>query len=182
MRGGGAIVSLYFAVPFLTLIAVVEATVLPHLRVGNAQPDLTLLVVGAWSLRRGIEEGGIWAFVGGIALDLLSAGPFSAFMFALLAASLVLGVDPSTGMGRRQTRPFGGNPVALILVVVLATLTFHLVLLTMLQLARHPFDWVYAGTDVIVPRVLFNLVLMPFVYRSLGWLDRRTRSEELAMG
>lgn len=158
-----------------------EASVLPHVQVGGAQPDLTLLVVGAWSLLRGIDEGVIWAFIGGIALDLFSAGPFSTYILALMAASLILGVDPSTGLGRRQSRQPGDNPLALIAGVVLATLLFHLVLLAMLQLTGHPLDWLGAGTDVVAPRIVFNLVLIPLVYRLLAWLDRRTRREELVL-
>ena len=154
---------------------------LPHLRVGNAQPDLTLLVVGAWSLRRGVEEGAVWAVVGGIVLDLMSAGPFSALVFGLLAASLVLGVDPSTGMGRRQSRPSGGNPVALIGGVILATVVFHFVSLAALNLTGRSLDWVDGGVRVIAPRIIFNLILIPVIYRSLGWLDRRTRREELVL-
>jgi rod shape-determining protein MreD len=165
----------------LVLVALIEATVLPHLRVVNAQPDLALLVVGAWSLRRGVEEGAIWAFIGGLALDLLSAGPFASLIFALLAVSLVLGIDPATGTGRRQTRGFGDNPLALIVGVILATLAFHVVLLTILRLAGQAVDWSDAMTRIIGPRVLFNLILMPFVYRPLGWLDRRTRREEFAL-
>jgi rod shape-determining protein MreD len=158
-----------------------EATVLPHLRVGSAQPDLTLLVVGAWSLRRGAEEGAVWAFIGGIVLDLLSAGPAVGHIFALLGASLVLGVDPSTGLGRRQAQPFTGNPLALIFGVALATVLYHFVLLAMLQLWGNAVDWVYAVTRITVPHLIFNLILMPFVYRLLGWLDRRTRREEFVL-
>ena len=161
------------------MVALIEATVLPHLRVGNTQPDLALLVVGTWSLRRGVEEGAIWAFIAGIVMDLLSAGPATAFMFALLAASLLLGVDPSTGAGRRQAQGLSESPLALITGVILGTLAYHVVLLTALQLAGHPLDWLDAGTRVIAPRVLFNLVLLPFIYQLLGWLDRRTRREEV---
>jgi len=164
----------------LTLVALAETTVLPHVRVGSIQPDLTLLVVGAWSLRRGVEEGAMWAFIGGMVLDLLSAGPVTASMFALLVVSLVLGTDPSTGLGRRQARPFD-NPLALVASVTLATLAFHLVLLAFLRLAGYPLDWLDAGTRVIGPRIIFNLVLMPFMYRLLGWLDRRTRREEFVL-
>jgi hypothetical protein len=70
------------------------------------------------------------------------------------------------------------NPLVLILGVALATLAYHLVLLVILQLTGHTIDWLDAGTRVIAPRMLFNLVLMPLVYRLLGWLDRRTRREE----
>ncbi len=163
------------------LMALAEATVLPHWQVGGAQPDLTLLVVGAWSLRRGVEEGAIWAFFGGVGLDLLSGGPHAAAIFGLLAVSLILGIDPSTGIGRTQTRPFGGNPLALIASVGLSTLVFHLTLLAGLRLSARPVNWAAAGAGVIAPRVLFNLILIPFVYRALGWLDRRTRGEQYAL-
>ncbi len=175
------ITNLYLIVPLLTLVALAESAVLPHLQVGQTQPDLTLLVVGAWSLRRGVEEGALWAFGGGLLLDLLSAGPFPAATFGLLAVSLVLGGDPSTGLGRRQTRSSEMNPLAIILGVVLATLTFHLVLLTMLQLTERPLDWVYAATRVVMPRMAFNLALMPVVYGLLGRMDRRTRRDELVL-
>jgi rod shape-determining protein MreD len=169
-------------IPLLMLTALVEATVLPYLRVGGVQPDLMMLVVGAWSLRRGVEEGAVWAFVGGLALDLLSAGPFTAFMFALLAASLVWGIDPSTGMGRRQGQGFGDNPLTLIVSTVLATLVFHAALLAALQLSRRyggSVDWLDAGRRIIAPRIIFNLVLIPLVYQLLGRLDRRVSSREL---
>ena len=107
-KGSDDIVSLYFAIPALTLAALIEVTMLPHLQVGNTQPDLTMLLVGAWSMRRGVEEGAVWAFIGGAVLDLLSAGPFTASMFGLLAVSIVLGIDPTTGFGRRQARSLSG--------------------------------------------------------------------------
>jgi hypothetical protein len=132
-------------------------------------------------LRRGVEEGAVWALVGGIVLDLVSGGPFGALVFGLLAVTLVLGVDPSTGTGRRQSRPFGGNPVALIMGVVLATLVFHLVGLAAQQLAGRPLDWLDAVVRVIAPRIVFNLVLVPVIHRLLGRLDRRTRREEYVM-
>jgi rod shape-determining protein MreD len=172
---------LYFAIPFLTLVVMLEATVLPQVQVGNALPDLTMLVVAAWSLRRGVEEGAVWAFFAGAVFDLLSGGPVPEAIFALLMVSLVLGIDPGTGMGRRQGRPFGGNPVALIVGIVLATLVYHAVLLMALELAGRPFDWLVAGRDVILPHVLANLVLIPVIYYLLGWLDRRTRPEELSL-
>jgi cell shape-determining protein MreD len=140
-----------------------------------------LLVVGAWSLRRGVEEGAVWAFIGGIFLDLLSAGPPSAHLFALLAASLVLGVDPSTGLARRQVQSAGGSPFGLIVGVVLGTLVYHLVLLTALQLAGYAVEWQDASTRIIVPHMIFNLAMMPLVYYGLGWLDRRTRREEFVL-
>lgn len=154
---------------------------LPYLQVGNAQPDLVLLLVGVWSLRRGAEEGAVWGFIGGLMLDLLSGGPFPATTFALLAVSLVLGTDPSTGLGRRASQTLDMNPLALIVGGVLATLVFHAILLMALQLSGYTFSWFDAATRVVVPHVVFNLVLMPFVYYLLGRFDQRTRREEVLL-
>lgn len=173
--------NLYLLVPFLALVAIVEATVLPHLQVGNTQPDLVLLLVGGWSLRRGAEEGAVWGFVGGLMLDLLSSGPFPASTFALLAVSLILGTDPSTGLGRRSSQTLDTNPLALIFGGVLATVVFHAILLVALQLAGYTFNWLDMAVRIIVPHIVFNLVLMPVVYYLLGRLDRRTRREEVLL-
>lgn len=153
----------------MTLVALLEATVLPHLQVGGAQPDLALLTVGAWTLQHGSENGALWATVGGLGLDLLSAGPFGASALGLLAVCALVGGD--------QGRPFRSNPLAMIFGVVVMTLVFHGVVLTLMQLTGHQVSWLDAGWQVILPRAAFNLTLMPFVYGLLRWLDRSGRWE-----
>ena len=155
----------------MTLVALLEATVLPHLQVGGAQPDLALLTVGAWTLQHGSENGAVWATVGGLVLDLLSAGPFGASALGLLVVCAIIGVD--------QGRPFRSNPLAMIFGVVVMTIAFHGVVLTLMQLTGHQLSWLDAGWQVILPKVVFNLALLPFVYGLLRWLDRSGRRESM---
>jgi hypothetical protein len=49
------------------------------------------------------------------------------------------------------------------------------------QLSGYPVEWVESVARVMAPHLVYNLVLMPFVFIGLGWLDRRTRREEFAL-
>ena len=63
--------NLYAAILLLSAVAIAQSTVMPHLTIMGVKPDLMLLAVMSWSLLRGSEEGLVWAFIGGLALDLL---------------------------------------------------------------------------------------------------------------
>jgi rod shape-determining protein MreD len=56
------------------LAAILESSVLTHLQVGSVRPDLVFAVGIAVAMLLGFEAGVTWAFVGGIALDLLLPG------------------------------------------------------------------------------------------------------------
>jgi len=132
-----------------------------------------LLVVLAWAVVRGVDEGLMWGFVGGLIIDLLSGGPLGATPLALLAVAFLAG------------QPWGrslGPPVArLLLLVPLGVLVHHLVLLFVLAWTGHVVDWGFALTRVVGPSALLNVVLAPFVRQPLAWLERRTRQEEFTL-
>ena len=54
--------------------AILESSVLTQLQVGSVRPDLVFAVGVAVAMLLGFESGMTWAFVGGIALDLLLPG------------------------------------------------------------------------------------------------------------
>ncbi len=56
------------------LAAILESSVLTHLQVGSVRPDLVFAMGIAVAMVLGFESGMTWAFVGGIALDLLLPG------------------------------------------------------------------------------------------------------------
>lgn len=64
------------SIPILILAAVLQTTVVPALmRAFNGEPDLIFLIVLSWSVKAPFEQALLWAFVGGISADLLSAAP-----------------------------------------------------------------------------------------------------------
>jgi rod shape-determining protein MreD len=88
-------VALAIAIPLAA--ALLQGAVAPFLSVGGARPNLPFLVAGSWSLAAGAGEAVWWAFVGGLAADLLSGGPLGAFAVASLppVAAIGLGERPA---------------------------------------------------------------------------------------
>jgi len=67
--------------------ALLEVSVLSQLQLGGVTPDLVLVMGIAVAMVAGFEAGMIWAFLGGVTLDmLLPARPLGATTLALLVA------------------------------------------------------------------------------------------------
>ncbi len=157
----------------LTGVALIQTTLLARVDVLGGRPNLMLLVVLVWVVVRGIDEGLIWAFVGGIILDLLSGGPLASMALALLAAAYLAGQSLVEGMGSEVVR--------LIILTVLGAMVYHLVLLFVLDWSGHAVDWGFSLLRVAGPSVLLNGVLAPFLLQPLTWLEQATRETGLAL-
>jgi rod shape-determining protein MreD len=66
--------TLYWSIPLMLVAAIAQSTLFRHLDLFGAVPNLVLAISVAWTLLRGTHEGLLWAFTGGLALDLLSGG------------------------------------------------------------------------------------------------------------
>lgn len=161
--------SLYVVLPLLTVVALVQNVGLAQISLLGARPDLVFLVVVGWAFLRGSAEGSIWAFIGGILLDLFSSGPFGAIAFSLLLVTLFV--------GRRWGRELGSTFLQLFLLVLVACFAYHLLLLLTLTWTGYGVDWRYSLSHVAAPSAVLNAVLAPFIHWPLAWLDRRTKAE-----
>ena len=72
--------------------ALMQGTVVPLVAIGDARPSLPILVAGSWAVAAGAREAVWWAFLGGLATDLLSGGPLGAFALASLPPVAAIGV------------------------------------------------------------------------------------------
>lgn len=159
----------YLTLPLLTSVALIQRTLLSRVNPWGARPNLMLLVVLIWVVVRGLEEGIVWGFVGGLIVDFLSGGPLAATALALLAGALLAGQSLGQGIGSPVVR--------LMLLTLLGAATYHLVLLITLDWTGHPIDWGFALLRVAGPSVVLNAVLAPLVRGPLVWLERATRRE-----
>ena len=117
---------LYLAIPLVALLAIAQATLLPAFSILGVTPGLWLVVVFAWSLLRGMREGLILAFIGGIIVDLISAAPLG-----VTTLSLMLSVALVTFIQRHLPK----NQVVIpALLTALATIVFWLIYLLLLRL------------------------------------------------
>lgn len=151
----------FLSLPVMIVLAAIQASVVPQIRLLGGGPELVFLMVLAWSINADLEEGVVWAFIGGIAYDLLSAAPTGATTLGLLVVVFAV-----SGLGRQVFRI---GFFLLIGLVLAGTLVQQLVFVGVLLFAGRtisiPFDLAY----VIAPTMFYNLLLIWPTY----WFARR---------
>jgi len=158
-------VTLYLAVPILIVVGIMQATIVPHIKVWGIFADLPVLVVTSWSLLQGAREGIVWGFIAGLVVDLLSGAPFGAATFSLMAAGFISGMGQATVFR---------NHIALPLVVTfLATIIYNLIFMLVLQIVGQPMAWIESLWRIVLPSAVLNTVLTPLVYVPLRLLHHR---------
>lgn len=152
------------AIVLVLLAAVLQSTFNPQIRLLGGEPDLVFLLVLTWIIRAPLEEGVALAFVGGIALDLLSAAPLGVTSAGLLLA--VFGLD----VVRRQL--FGVGILTVLLFGVLGTLLIKLLEWLALLLVGLATPVVATISYVIFPSMVYNVVLLAPAYFVVRLIQR----------
>lgn len=161
------------AFPLLTGIAVLQATLLSRVSVLGARPNLMLLVVLTWTMVRDLDEGVMWAFIGGLIMDLLSGGPLAGMALALVTAAYLAGQSLGEELGSEAVRS--------IILTVLGVLTYHVALLVVLGWTGHTVIWGFSLARVAGPSVVLNGMLAPLVLQPLSWLERATSRDGVVL-
>ncbi len=156
---------IYLSLLILGLVVIVQGALLARLHFFGASPNLLLVVVVCWSLLRSVPEGLLWAFAGGLGVDLVAGLPLGMTALALMPTCFL------AGLGR--SRVFAGSLTLPMLLVALATPLFGWLNLLILQARGLPVDWAGATLRVIVPELILNLLLVPVVYPLLRWFAAR---------
>ena len=166
--------SLYAILALMIIAAVAQTSVAPAFTFLGARPDFVLVVVVTWAVLRGVEEGIIWALVGGIALDLLSGSPFGVFTVSLVIVGFL------TSLGEMNV--FRANALLPGFAIVVATIVYNVLILVILQLMGRPVTWNVELIRLIAATVVLNLICLTLLYGPMRWLHRRTGREELPIG
>ncbi len=77
---------LVIAAALAVVAALAEFTIVPYLKIGDAALHPVLVFGVVWVIAGSLEAGLAWAFVGGLALDVLGPRPLGSSAFALLIA------------------------------------------------------------------------------------------------
>ena len=167
--------TIYLVVPLLVIVAILQASVISHLSVWGVFADLPLLVVVSWSLLRGVREGVLWGFIGGVAVDLLSGAPFGAATLSMMLVGALAGLG--------KTSVFRTHIVFPVLAMFLATVVYDLVFLVIVWLSGSPnlgpALWLGSLVRIILPSALMNAVLMPLIFVMVRMLNNRFGQEEM---
>lgn len=155
----------FLSIPILALAAILQASVVPQIRLLGGGPDLVFLLVLAWAINANLESGVTWAFVGGIMQDLMSAAPLGTS-----AMGLLLLVFAISGLGQ-QVYKIGF--VMLVALVLFGTLAQQILIMLVLTFSGFTMQWGHNLTFVIAPTILYNLVLIWPVYWLILRLQQR---------
>lgn len=164
----------YLMIPLLLFLCLLQSTTVARLKIAGVKPDLVLLLIIIGALLYGARSGVLWAFIGGIGLDIFSGGPMGASSLALMASALV------AGLGHRPFSRF--NPVVPLAAAALGTLAYagvYLLILTMLAVAGVStlsvplFDTI---RDIVLPVTVYNTALM---FLAIPLLNRVPESQDL---
>ena len=153
------------SIPLLAFAAALQATLIPQIRLLGGGPELVFLIVLAWSIHSNLEDSILWAFIGGITQDLLSAAPTGTSVVGMLL--LVFAVS---GLGQQVFRI---GILILVGLVFAGTIVNHLMSMFILTLAGFQVDWLNNLTFVTAPTVVYNLVFIFPIYWFIRRLQKR---------
>lgn len=146
--------SIYFALPLMLLLAVLQTAVFPHFPIFNLVPLWPLLFALAWALIHRIEDGLVWAFIGGLLLDL-----FSMSLIGINAAAMVIAI--AVALPLRQALPNSRYLIMLVLTAV-STLVYILVYGMLLRIWGQLFSFNFLLA--LLPLVLLHAILGAPIY------------------
>ena len=154
--------SIYLSLLILGVTVIVQGTLLARFRLFGASPNLLLVVVVCWSLLHTVSEGLLWAFVGGLGVDLIAGLPLGTTPLALMPTCFL------AGLGRSSI--FTNSVLLPALLVALATLIFGWINLILLNARGVPVDWAGSALRVMLPELALNVLLALVIYPVLRWL------------
>jgi rod shape-determining protein MreD len=154
--------TLLVGLPLLSLAAVLQSTVLVSFRLLGGGFDLVLVMTLGWTLAGDWEGGMAWGFMGGVLLDLLSGGPLGGASLALVLMAYLASLSEGQ---------FWRSHVLLPLATSLpGTFGFHVIYLAVLSFSGHPVDWASSLTQVTLPALFLNTLMIVPTYLVLRWL------------
>lgn len=154
-----------------TVIALVEATLAPYLKVGEVGPHPVLVGGVIWTIAAGIDRGITWAFVGGLVLDSLLGRALGTSAVALLVA---------VGAAALISQPVPRLRLVLPIVVVPVISLGYSVLILVISTATQPGLNVSDPVNLFLPGAIYDGVLGMFIGPlAVTIRDRRAVTERM---
>lgn len=157
----------FLSFPILITAALLQATFMPQIRVFGGSPDLVYLIVLAWSINAELDSSVLWAFVGGISLDLLSYAPLGTSVLGMLITVFAI-----SGVGQQVYRI---GFVLLIGSVLVGSFFHQVIIIFILTITGYSVDWFLSLGYVVAPTIFYNLLFILPIY----WLIRRIQRRVL---
>ena len=160
----------YWSIPLIALAVILQATVIPQIRILGGQPDLVFLLVLSWSINGRLEQSVLWSFVGGIAQDLLSAAPTGASVLGMIL--VVFAIE------RLKQQVYRIGFMLIVGLVIAGTVLQKVVFMIVAAFAGFTIYPVDNFTYIIIPTVAYNLLFIWPIYAIIRRIQRRIAREQ----
>ncbi len=144
-----------FAALGAIVVALLETTVVPEVAIFGVQANLLLTLAVTATVIMGIEDGLVWAFLGGLLIDMLTpARPIGATTFVLLIV---------VGIAALSTRFVGQTRAGAVLLVFALTWVYQLLMLATLKVTEGVAGGSFDLQHVLGAAVINTLLAIPIV-------------------
>jgi rod shape-determining protein MreD len=82
--------SILIAIPVMIILAIVQIAIFPQFSFFPVDPSLPFLFALAWTLVSNVEEGVVWAFIGGIFMDIFTIAPVGGLALTYMASVIAV--------------------------------------------------------------------------------------------
>jgi rod shape-determining protein MreD len=170
----------YLSIPILGFAAALSSSIIPQIigffvaLVGSITPildnsrgqlSLVMLLVIAWSIRSDLEGSFAWAFVGGIAMDLLSIVPIGASSFGLLLIVFVVNT--------LSQQIYRVNIIMLLAITIISTIFLQFFLYFVLVLLGNSYNLLALIRLILIPTLMYNIIAILPIYGFVHLIQRR---------
>jgi rod shape-determining protein MreD len=144
------------AFPVFIILTMAQIGIVSQLHLLRGTGDLVMIALVAWTLHERGNSAWAWAMVAGLLISFVSATP----MFAPLAGYLIL--TAIVCLLRRQV--WQVPLLAMFLATMLGTIIIQFIYLIVLKGTGTPLPWQESLSQVMLPSVLLNIILVLPVY------------------
>lgn len=170
----------YLSIPILGLAAALSSSIIPQiiafilalidglvpfLANTRGQLSLVMLLVLAWSVRSDLEGSFAWAFVGGIAMDLLSILPVGVSSFALLIIVFVV--------NSISQQIYRVNILMILAITIVATVFMQFFTYLSLVALGNSYNLLALIRLILIPTLIYNLIAILPIYGFVRLIQRQ---------
>ena len=148
--------SLPLALVLLPLLSIYQTMPSIKIQLAGGSANLVLVTVLAWNIISRNSDGLLWAFIGGLSLDVLSGGPMGSTVLSMLLVSIMAGLVSG--------RLWGTHWLLSLIWVAVGTVIYHGIYLLVLTICGWHMVWQDSFMVITLPSSVLNLALMIPVY------------------
>lgn len=163
-------ISILLSIPLLSLIAILQTTVVSRMPLIQGTADLIMVFLIAWSLQERVKDPWQWAITGGLVTDFFSGLPFGLFTISYLALTGLAQL-----MGRRLWR---FSVLIQLALTLLGTMLTHLLSVLAVLLRGTRLEILSVLRTITLPSLLLNMLLTVPVYIIVQDLSRQIYPQE----